>query len=348
MNKVLKKHIIFLIIALYFFAFNLGAQALHFSQYFNAPLLVNPANTGFAPDFDYRVGVNYRDQWPSLGNPYKTMSAWGDAQLLGNRLENGWVGIGGALYKDVAGSGSLTSNNANISVAYHQVLGYNSLISAGMGLGFVNKRIDLTKLTFNSQWTGNFFDGSINSNEPFSNSAVNYYDLQLGVNYAYFASDNVYVEGGISAMHLNYPKESFYADNASNMGELPVRYTAFLNTRIKIQNLWIINPNIYVSKVVNAYETVIGFNANRNIDMGNGDNQLILGLYYRNNDALIPMLGYQVNHLKITLNYDATISSLGPANAANGAYELSIVLNGIYGNGDKTTKSVRCPKGVSF
>ena len=83
------------------------AQGLHFSQYFNSPLLINPANTGFNPDYDFRVGGNYRDQWANVGNPYKTMSAWGDVKLFTNRFENGWVGLGGALYKDVSGSGSL-------------------------------------------------------------------------------------------------------------------------------------------------------------------------------------------------------------------------------------------------
>ena len=34
----------------------LQAQDLQFSQFFNAPLLVNPANTGFLPDADYRLG----------------------------------------------------------------------------------------------------------------------------------------------------------------------------------------------------------------------------------------------------------------------------------------------------
>ena len=54
------------------------SQDLHFSQYFNTPLLVNPANTGFAPDVDWRAGINYRNQYSSLtANPYKTMSAWG-------------------------------------------------------------------------------------------------------------------------------------------------------------------------------------------------------------------------------------------------------------------------------
>src|SRR5215813_2231473 len=94
------------VIGVCIFYFSSTAQDLHFSQYFNTPLLVNPANTGFAPDVDYRVGINYRNQWASITpNPYKTMSAWGDIQAFNNRFESGWVGLGGALLRDVAGSG---------------------------------------------------------------------------------------------------------------------------------------------------------------------------------------------------------------------------------------------------
>ena len=43
-----------IILSIYLLAtFFVQAQDLHFSQYFNAPLLVNPANTGFNPTFDY-------------------------------------------------------------------------------------------------------------------------------------------------------------------------------------------------------------------------------------------------------------------------------------------------------
>ena len=62
---------------------SLKAQDLHFSQFINAPLLTNPANTGFIPDGDYRLGAQYRDQWSSIMTvPYKTMSVWGDAQVI--------------------------------------------------------------------------------------------------------------------------------------------------------------------------------------------------------------------------------------------------------------------------
>lgn len=320
-------------------AMHVRAQDLHFSQYFNAPLLVNPANTGFNPDYDYRIGGNYRNQWASVGTPYKTMSAWGDTKLFTNRFENGWMGVGASILKDVAGTGSLTSTTGYATVAYHQMIGYNSLLSGGFGLGFVSKRIDITKLTFDDQWNGSFFDVSVPSNEPFAYSQTSYLDLQMGLNYAYFASENVYFNAGVSIMHINTPRESFFDPSVSD-NRVERRYTAFVNSSIKVQDVWIVNPNIYVSKMGNAWETVLGLNANRDLT-GDGQSQLILGLYYRNNDALIPMVGYQVNDLKFTINYDATTSSLGGLNGTRGAYEISIVKSGVFPS--SASKAVKCP-----
>ena len=83
------------------------AQDLHFSQFFNNPLLTNPANTGFIPDADYRLGASYRNQYSNImAVPYKTMSIFGDAQVFRNKLETGWLGLGGVILHDVAGSGS--------------------------------------------------------------------------------------------------------------------------------------------------------------------------------------------------------------------------------------------------
>src|SRR3982751_4290512 len=77
------------------------AQDLHFSQWFNSPLTTNPANTGFIPDADYRIGANYRNQYVNvLSAPYKTMSIWGDAQVFRDRIENGWLGVGGVILHD--------------------------------------------------------------------------------------------------------------------------------------------------------------------------------------------------------------------------------------------------------
>ena len=318
-------------------------QDLHFSQYYNTPLLVNPANTGFNPDFDFRAGVNYRNQWASVGSPYKTTSAWGDVKLLGNRIENGWIGLGGMLWKDQAGSGSLTGTTGMVSLAYHQMLGYNSLLSGGFSVGYTQKRIDVTKLTFDDQWNGIFFDANIPSFEPFATNQVSYVDLQAGINYAYFASENFYFNAGVSVMHINTPRETFFDASVSN-NEISRRYNVFLNASVKVVDTWILNPNVYVSMVGNSREILAGINANR--DLGdNGARQLIMGVYYRNNDAIIPLFGYQINDLKMTFNYDATISTLSKSNLTRGAYEISIVKSGIFPSSQG--RQTRCPS-VSF
>lgn len=317
---------------------NANGQDLHFSQYYNSPLLVNPANTGFSPDVDWRVGVNYRNQWASIStNPYKTMSAWGDVQLLTNKLENGWLGVGGSILRDVAGSGGLTSTKVYGSVAYHQMLGFNSLLSTGFTAGWVNKRVDITKLTFDNQWNGKFFDATINPLETsFLNSAINYFDLQVGVNYAYFPSDRAYLNAGFSVMHINTPKETFFAGDGATIAP---RYTFFANGSFKLNDQWIINPNVYVSQMAGANETVLGLNAHYNLS-GDGNSQLIAGAYLRLNDAVIPMVGYQINDVSITVNYDVTTSSLSAYNQTRGAYELSIIKTGVFGSNGK---AVKCP-----
>jgi len=313
------------------------SQDLHFSQYFNAPLLVNPANTGFIPEGDYRVGMNYRKQWANLGNPYKTFSVYGDGQFFGDRFENGWVGIGGALLRDVAGSGNLTTTRAFGSVAYHQAVGLGSLVSAGFNVGWINKRIDLTKLTFDNQWNGKFFDISAPSGEPFAANQVNYFTLQAGINYAYYPNENTYLNIGVSASNLNRPNESFFSPGTTDT-RVATRLTTFINGSFRASQAWIVNPNVYVSKMSTAWEVVAGANAQRDLS-GDGTTQLILGAYYRVNDAMIPVIGFQQNGYKITFNYDATASSLKNYNQSRGAYEVSIVKQGLI----NSSRGIKCP-----
>jgi type IX secretion system PorP/SprF family membrane protein len=320
-----------------------NAQDLHFSQFFNSPLTTNPANTGFIPDADYRVGINYRNQWSNImAVPYKTISAFADAQLFRDKLENGWVGIGGVILSDVAGSGSLKSNKAYVSIAYHQMLGNSSLLSGGFNIGYANKRVDLTNLKFPSQFDGKFFDGTlIDGNYPtFANTNISYFDMQVGINYAYFPMENVYINAGYSIHHVNSPRESFFNDQ-TNDGLIPIRHIGFVNAILKVDPKVIINPNVYFTKQAKATELVGGINANYNLTEF-GEKQLIGGLYYRYKDAFIPMAGFEVNNVKFTFSYDATTSSLKNYNNSRGAFEFSLIKNGFYpANVDRQSL---CPK----
>ena len=316
------------------------AQDLHFSQFYNSPLTTNPANTGFIPDADYRIGVNYRNQWSSILNkPYVTVSATGDAQFFRDKLQNGWLGLGGVLLSDKAGSGGLRSDKFYGSVAYHQMLGLSSLLSAGFNLGYVSKRIDPTVLKFPDQFNGKFFDGTNPTGVQFANLNIDYYDMQIGMNYAYFPKEDIYINAGYSIHHVNKPKETFFGDN-TEAGKIPIRHIGFLNAILKVNPRVIINPNVYFTTQVKAVEINGGVQANYNLSEF-GESQLIAGLYYRYKDAVIPTIGFETKKTAFTFSYDATLSPLKSFNNYRGAAEFSIVKKGFYpGNSDRQTM---CP-----
>ncbi|QGW29225.1 PorP/SprF family type IX secretion system membrane protein [Phnomibacter ginsenosidimutans] len=315
------------------------AQDPHFSQFMNNPLLTNPANTGFNPDFDYRIGGSYRNQWWGLPVPYKTMSIWGDVQVMRDRFTNGWLGLGGVLLRDVAGSGNLTSTKAYGSIAWHQELGINSLLSAGFNIGIASKRIDIANFTWENQWNGKFFDANLTSGEAFAYSQIGYLDLQAGLNYAWFPSDKLYVNAGVSMLHLNNPRESFFNDALSN-NRVPARYNSFINASIKLNDQWILNPNVYYSYQSGSSELVGGMMAQYNLGEY-GEQQVIGGAYLRAGDAAIAMIGMQWKDVRLTVSYDATTSALKQFNNGNGALEFSLIKFGTFSG--RTPRASRCP-----
>ena len=312
------------------FVISLQAQDLHFSQFMNSPLTTNPANTGFIPDGDYRLGINYRNQWSSIMSiPYKTMSAFGDIQVMRNRFETGWIGAGGVILHDVAGSGNLTSTKIYGSLAYHQTIGAGSLLSAGFNVGWANKQINVTNLKFPDQYDGKFFDNKLPTSVALASNNISYLDVQLGLNYAYFPNEKVYLNAGYSAHHVNKPRESFFNSSPGIDNRVPVRHIGFLNGSFLLNNQWIVNPNIYFTTMAKAYELVGGFNAHYNLS-GDGENQLIGGIYYRHKDAIIPMIGLQWKDIKATFTYDVTVSTLKNYNNTRGAFEFSLIKQGVF------------------
>jgi len=325
-----------------FFANCLMAQDLHFSQFFSSPLTTNPANTGFIPDADYRIGANYRNQYSSImAVPYKTISVFGDAQVFREKLENGWLGLGGVILRDVAGSGSLTSTKAYASVAYHQLLGLSSLISAGFNVGWANKQIDQSKLKFPDQFDGKFFDVNVPTSVVLDRNNISYFDMQAGMNYAYFPTENIYINAGYSIHHVNRPKETFF-DDGSDTNRVAMRHTGFLNAIYKVNNDFIVNPNAYYTTQAKASELVIGLNGAYNLS-GDGEKQLIGGLYYRLGDAFIPMAGLEISNTRFLFSYDVTTSTLKDFNNYRGALEFSVIKKGFYGIGKDNMRQTLCP-----
>lgn len=320
------------------------AQDLHFSQWFNSPLTVNPANTGFIPDADYRLGANYRNQWSSIMTvPYKTFSVFGDAQVFRDRIESGWVGLGGLILRDVAGSGQLTSTKVYGSIAYHQMLGTAHLLSAGFNIGWSNKRINSADLKFPDQFDGKFFDNTLPTSVVIDQPNVSYVDFQFGLNYAFFPSENLYVNGGISAMHLNRPRETFFSTEATGVdNRIEPRYSVFGNLSYKMNDLVIINPMFYYTNQAKASEVVAGGTVQYNLS-GDGTYQLIGGLFYRPGDAFVPMVGFEWNNIRLSFTYDATQSNLKNFNNGRGASEFALLYHGMYNEFNAARRQSLCP-----
>lgn len=319
------------------------SQDLHFSQFMNSPLSTNPANTGFIPEGDYRLGINYRDQWSAImAVPYKTMSAFGDAQILENENNNGWMGVGGLILRDQAGSGSLTSTKVYGSVAYHQMLNLGSLLSLGFNVGFTNKQINAADLKFPDQFDGEFFDSRIPTSVELTNTNITYLDIQVGMNYAYFPDNNTYFNIGFSSAHINRPRESFFDEQPDIDNRIQVRHTAFINGSFKLNEQWIVNPNAYYSLQAKSNEWVLGANAHYNLS-GDGKNVLIGGLYYRSAEAIIPMVGLGYKDFNFTFTYDATISTLQDYNNTRGAFEFSLIKQGLFDQFKGNRRQSMCP-----
>jgi type IX secretion system PorP/SprF family membrane protein len=220
------------------------------------------------------------------------------------------------------------------------MLGNSSLLSAGFNLGYANKRIDQTNLKYPDQFDGKFFDKSLPTSVMLADNNISYFDMQVGMNYAYFPREDIYINGGYSIHHVNKPKESFFDDDTKR-GIIPMRHIGFVNAILKVASDVIINPNMYYTNQDGSSELVGGMIANVNLGESAGEKQLIAGLYYRYKDAIVPMVGFQYKNVRFTFSYDATASGLKTFNNYQGASEFNVIKNGFYP--DNVDRQSLCP-----
>lgn len=316
-------------------------QGLHYSQFYNTPLLLSPANTGLMPDKDYRVGINYRNQWSNLPAPFHTFSAFGDFQLFKGAEGSNWLGLGAAVFNDRAGNGDLSLFNAQFSAAYHLQLGYYSMLSVGMGIGFVQRSVNFSKLTFDTQWDGFTFNPQSGNGETYAFQKTSYPDISAGINYALFPNDNVYIKLGAGLLHVNTPKESFY--NQEN--KIGMRPTGNLDMLFKTSENLIIDFSSYYSYQKGASELIFGGSVSYNVmPKENAPSVVILGIYHRLGDAIIPTLGFEWNKMRFTSSLDINVSGMSPSAGGNGAIEFSIIYQGLYSKGSRERSNYACPR----
>lgn len=195
--------------------YGVQAQDHQYSQFFNAPLYLNPALNGQF-DGDLRMNLIYRNQWSSLGGGLKYMSASVDYNI-----PNFGGGVGLMFTRGSEGASYLTKNN--ISGIYSYSVGSDSyVLSFGLQAGITNRSISWSNLIFSDQIDPRLgFDPSLISaaEMPAYNNRF-YFDTGAGINLV--AGDFMI---GTAMQHLNRPNESFTGAPA----KLPFRNTAHVS-----------------------------------------------------------------------------------------------------------------------
>jgi type IX secretion system PorP/SprF family membrane protein len=317
------------------------AQDPNFSQFFASPLTLNPALTG---KFDgvYRIAANYRNQWPEFNNAFVTGTFSFDIGLLKNRMpEIDQLGIGFLGFTDKSGNGILQNNFAGVSLAYHKGLDEDGLhqLGAGFQTTFVNKRLDVTKVTFEDQLTPFGFTGV--TSEVFNSDQINvkYFDLNAGVFYNGSTNgyNNFYL--GASMYHINRPKETFQGGQYY----LGSRLTLQAGGKIPVGQYNFVHISANHSMQAKAHNTIFGgaYAMNLNGDVDNPVN-LYLGSWYRFQDAIIPYIGLEFGDFHIGATYDVNTSSLKTGSNMRGGAEFSVIY--IRKPADPYAKKLNCPK----
>ena len=134
------------------------SQDINFSQFYEMPLLRNPALAGiFAGDF--RVTAAYRNQWQSVTTPYQTQALGVEFKKSLGENSDDFLTLGLQITNDKAGDSKLSKTQVLPVLNFHKSLNgdRDTYVSAGIMAGGVQQRFDPTKLTFDDQYENGVF-----------------------------------------------------------------------------------------------------------------------------------------------------------------------------------------------
>ena len=321
------------------------AQDIHFSQFFETPLLRNPALAGIFTG-DVRVQAVYRTQWNSVTVPYQTGSLNGEYKKPIGR-GNDFLTIGGQLLYDKAVTVALTATHILPTLNYHKSLSTekNMFLSLGFMGGWVQRRIDRSKITTNSQYDGTGFNPGMADGETFPKSSYSYLDASMGMSFnsqlGENTDNNIYL--GLAYHHFNKAtKVSFYGN--PNYEMIP-KWVGSAGLRLNISDYSYFTVEGNYSKQGPYKETIVGSLFTRRLGEDEDPKYSISGgAFIRWGDAIIPVAKMEFKPFAIAVSYDANISQLKAASQGRGGFELSLTYQKFVDKDNSSIEAVRCPR----
>ena len=300
----------------------LHAQDPQFSQYYSAPLYLNP---GFAGSTNQqRIVFNHRLQWPNLPQAFSTFSFSYEAYV--DKLKSGF---GVLATTDKMGSAGWRTTYAGLLYSYKVRLSKKWVFSPGIYFAYGTNGMDKSKLRLRD---GLEIDGQSLDPDIDRLGSRAFFDFSSG---ALFYNKNVWF--GVSAYHLNQPNLSLFGEESRLNAKINIHGGAkiplYNGPRMRASKISYLTPSFVYRLQGDAQQFDIGLQYHRD--------PIGVGVWYRGlpiqqvikfedseaavnqQDALVFIVSLNLRDLQIGYSYDYTLSEL--SGAAGGAHEVSLV-----------------------
>lgn len=319
------------------------AQDPQFSQYYAAPMYLNPGLTGI--NQIGRAGLNYRNQWPALDASFETYSFYIDYYF-----EEQYSALGLIVNTDKEGLAGLNSTNVGLQYAYQLNLNYNWTFRPGVEVSYYQRDLNFSRLTFGDQFDNT---GLINPTtaETFNTGfSAKFFDMAFG---GVLYNGKMWL--GSALHHVLEPNQSL----AGGDSPLPRKFSIHGGYKIMFSD---ISPRAQRSQKGRERSLTPTINYKqqgsfRQLDAGMYFTlePVLLGLWYRGlpvngfegakySESIVSMVGFNKRNLTIGYSFDYTISDL--TIASGGAHEISIIYAFSLADPRKPSRDVRelrCP-----
>ncbi|MBA3683366.1 MAG: PorP/SprF family type IX secretion system membrane protein [Bacteroidetes bacterium] len=337
------KSLIKIYLFIFFFTLCISGKAQHyqFSQFYAAQTYLNPAFTG--ANACSRLTMNYRNQWSAIPGGFTTYQVTYD-----HFVKSINSGIGLQFFNDKAGPGNLKTTQFSALYAYQLQFNKKLAARAGFSAGGVQRSIDYSALVFGDQIARG---GAANSVEDVSVIRTTYFDASIGM--LFYTSQSW---GGFAINHITKPDQSLLTESSKLPGEFKLHGGhKFLlegddsqsNKKGAEKNSISVVGNFKIQKKFTQMD--IGFYYSKNY--------FVIGAWYRgiplqkpypwyrNNDAIVILVGVSADKINIGYSYDYTVSKLTNI-SSNGTHEVSLSYQFCNNKKKKKKKSIliSCPK----
>ena len=324
----------------------LFSQDFHFSQYNENPLLMNPALAGSTNVM--RVSINYRNQWQSVTTPYSSYGLSFESRFKANNWEkvdpkqtmtfkkssNRMAG-GLSIYNDKAGDSKLGTLAADLTYAMFFPLNKTNSLSLGIQGGFVQRKMDPSKLIYGAQYNGYIYDPTMPTGEVYSRQSFIYGDVGGGICYtlnkeesAVGANDRIIAQIGLGAFHLTRPNQNFTSGEKDRLYRKYVFHGSLLfgipNSKIGIAPSWICQVQGSSKEIMAGMILKYYIKDNSKYTGILKQSSIGIGSYYRTGDAVVPTLLIETGRFALGFSYDINTSKLASASSAKGGFEITL------------------------